>query len=221
MDCPVVLHQLMLDCWQKDRNARPKFPDIVSMLDKMIRNPASLKAGSNNMPPGWAERQTHLHPQASFLCPTHQLYTVLLIFPLPPHICFLQPSSSSLIRPGSSRPEQGELSGGLAGCSEDDPVQRLLHWVGLHFFATCHTNYCWVSLFPRRHLLSFLTTSFQFARKWKTTFKSSFFCTITWEESSETNRLLKKEACFQLKDPLQWKSFIWCFEHFFVAIFSW
>uniref|UniRef100_A0A7N8XL02 receptor protein-tyrosine kinase n=1 Tax=Mastacembelus armatus TaxID=205130 RepID=A0A7N8XL02_9TELE len=48
MDCPVVLHQLMLDCWQKDRNARPKFPDIVSMLDKMIRNPASLKAGSNN-----------------------------------------------------------------------------------------------------------------------------------------------------------------------------
>uniref|UniRef100_A0A7N8X6Q4 receptor protein-tyrosine kinase n=1 Tax=Mastacembelus armatus TaxID=205130 RepID=A0A7N8X6Q4_9TELE len=52
MDCPVVLHQLMLDCWQKDRNARPKFPDIVSMLDKMIRNPASLKAGSNNVAPG-------------------------------------------------------------------------------------------------------------------------------------------------------------------------
>ncbi|CAJ1061097.1 ephrin type-B receptor 1-like [Xyrichtys novacula] len=52
MDCPVVLHQLMLDCWQKDRNARPKFPDLVSMLDKMIRNPASLKAGINNVPPG-------------------------------------------------------------------------------------------------------------------------------------------------------------------------
>lgn len=52
MDCPVVLHQLMLDCWQKDRNARPKFPDIVSMLDKMIRNPASLKAGTNNIVPG-------------------------------------------------------------------------------------------------------------------------------------------------------------------------
>uniref|UniRef100_A0A8C5GNP3 receptor protein-tyrosine kinase n=1 Tax=Gouania willdenowi TaxID=441366 RepID=A0A8C5GNP3_GOUWI len=49
MDCPVVLHQLMLDCWQKDRNARPKFHDIVSMLDKMIRNPASLKAGTNNI----------------------------------------------------------------------------------------------------------------------------------------------------------------------------
>uniref|UniRef100_A0A8C9VXE5 receptor protein-tyrosine kinase n=1 Tax=Scleropages formosus TaxID=113540 RepID=A0A8C9VXE5_SCLFO len=44
MDCPTALHQLMLDCWQKDRNARPKFTDIVNTLDKMIRNPASLKA---------------------------------------------------------------------------------------------------------------------------------------------------------------------------------
>lgn len=66
MDCPVVLHQLMLDCWQKDRNARPKFPDIVSMLDKMIRNPASLKAGINNIGPGWEEIQTHLHTQTNF-----------------------------------------------------------------------------------------------------------------------------------------------------------
>uniref|UniRef100_A0A8C7V4N3 receptor protein-tyrosine kinase n=1 Tax=Oncorhynchus mykiss TaxID=8022 RepID=A0A8C7V4N3_ONCMY len=43
MDCPSALHQLMLDCWQKDRNARPRFTDIVNTLDKMIRNPASLK----------------------------------------------------------------------------------------------------------------------------------------------------------------------------------
>ncbi|MEJ1272681.1 hypothetical protein NN561_003534 [Cricetulus griseus] len=42
-DCPTALHQLMLDCWQKDRNARPRFPQVVSALDKMIRNPASLK----------------------------------------------------------------------------------------------------------------------------------------------------------------------------------
>ncbi|XP_025071704.1 ephrin type-A receptor 5 isoform X13 [Alligator sinensis] len=43
MDCPVALYQLMLDCWQKDRNSRPKFDEIVSMLDKLIRNPSSLK----------------------------------------------------------------------------------------------------------------------------------------------------------------------------------
>ncbi|CAL9703617.1 unnamed protein product [Knipowitschia caucasica] len=44
MDCPSALHQLMLDCWQKDRNNRPKFSQIVNTLDKMIRNPGTLKA---------------------------------------------------------------------------------------------------------------------------------------------------------------------------------
>ncbi|XP_016365485.1 ephrin type-A receptor 4a isoform X1 [Sinocyclocheilus rhinocerous] len=43
MDCPVSLHQLMLDCWQKERAERPKFSQIVNMLDKLIRNPNSLK----------------------------------------------------------------------------------------------------------------------------------------------------------------------------------
>ncbi|XP_078463884.1 ephrin type-B receptor 1-B-like isoform X1 [Lampetra fluviatilis] len=43
MDCPAALHQLMLDCWQKERNERPKFGQIVNTLDKLIRTPASLK----------------------------------------------------------------------------------------------------------------------------------------------------------------------------------
>ncbi|XP_059807688.1 ephrin type-A receptor 8 isoform X2 [Hypanus sabinus] len=43
MGCPAALHQLMLDCWQKDRNERPKFIQIVGVLDKLIRNPTSLK----------------------------------------------------------------------------------------------------------------------------------------------------------------------------------
>ncbi|KAG8454312.1 hypothetical protein GDO86_000816 [Hymenochirus boettgeri] len=43
MDCPAALYQLMLDCWQKERNSRPKFEEIVSILDKLIRNPNSLK----------------------------------------------------------------------------------------------------------------------------------------------------------------------------------
>lgn len=37
-------------------------------------------------------------------------------------MCSVQSSPSSLVRPWSSRPEQGELSGRLAGCTEDDPV---------------------------------------------------------------------------------------------------
>ncbi|XP_053562016.1 ephrin type-A receptor 6 [Bombina bombina] len=42
MGCPVSLHQLMLHCWQKERNLRPKFSDIVNFLDKLIRNPSTL-----------------------------------------------------------------------------------------------------------------------------------------------------------------------------------
>nr|XP_005993449.1 PREDICTED: ephrin type-A receptor 6 [Latimeria chalumnae] len=43
MGCPTTLHQLMLHCWQKERNHRPKFTDIVSFLDKLIRNPSCLQ----------------------------------------------------------------------------------------------------------------------------------------------------------------------------------
>uniref|UniRef100_A0A3Q0SFW5 receptor protein-tyrosine kinase n=1 Tax=Amphilophus citrinellus TaxID=61819 RepID=A0A3Q0SFW5_AMPCI len=42
MDCPVVLHQLMLDCWERDRAERPTFSQILNMLDKLIRNPGTL-----------------------------------------------------------------------------------------------------------------------------------------------------------------------------------
>lgn len=43
MDCPTVLHQLMLECWMKERNLRPKFCRIVGALDKLLRNAACLK----------------------------------------------------------------------------------------------------------------------------------------------------------------------------------
>lgn len=43
MDCPQVQHALMLDCWKKDRNQRPKFSQIVTALDKMLRDPSQLK----------------------------------------------------------------------------------------------------------------------------------------------------------------------------------
>ncbi|XP_044130016.1 ephrin type-B receptor 4 isoform X1 [Bufo gargarizans] len=49
-DCPSALHQLMLDCWQRDRAARPRFTEIVSALDKLIRNPASLKITAREQP---------------------------------------------------------------------------------------------------------------------------------------------------------------------------
>ncbi|KAK2860917.1 hypothetical protein Q7C36_005083 [Tachysurus vachellii] len=58
MDCPAVLHQLMLECWLKERSARPRFAHIVSTLDKLLRNAASLKtltsAHSGNAQPDFA-----------------------------------------------------------------------------------------------------------------------------------------------------------------------
>ncbi|XP_066578335.1 ephrin type-B receptor 4b isoform X2 [Amia ocellicauda] len=54
-DCPTSLHQLMLDCWQRERGSRPRFAHIVSALDRLIRNPASLKIlsreGTGSTPP--------------------------------------------------------------------------------------------------------------------------------------------------------------------------
>uniref|UniRef100_UPI00358F62E8 ephrin type-A receptor 7-like n=1 Tax=Myxine glutinosa TaxID=7769 RepID=UPI00358F62E8 len=47
MDCPVALHQLMLDCWQKDRAERPSFMQLLAYLDRLLQTPAALKA-----PPG-------------------------------------------------------------------------------------------------------------------------------------------------------------------------
>ncbi|XP_072571866.1 ephrin type-A receptor 8 isoform X2 [Paramormyrops kingsleyae] len=41
--CPGALHTLMLDCWQKDCNERPKFCQIAIILDKLMHNAESLK----------------------------------------------------------------------------------------------------------------------------------------------------------------------------------
>ncbi|XP_034441565.1 ephrin type-A receptor 2a [Hippoglossus hippoglossus] len=43
MDCPSAIYQLMFQCWQHDRSTRPRFSDIVNLLDKLLRNPESLK----------------------------------------------------------------------------------------------------------------------------------------------------------------------------------
>lgn len=43
MDCPSAVYQLMLQCWQQDRSKRPRFGDIVSLLDKLLKSPDSLK----------------------------------------------------------------------------------------------------------------------------------------------------------------------------------
>ncbi|XP_029693746.1 ephrin type-A receptor 5 [Takifugu rubripes] len=48
MDCPEALYHLMMDCWQRERTSRPKFDEVVCLLDKLIRNPSLLKALVNS-----------------------------------------------------------------------------------------------------------------------------------------------------------------------------
>ena len=41
-DCPEVVYELMLDCWQQQRGDRPKFSTIVKVLDKLRLFPELL-----------------------------------------------------------------------------------------------------------------------------------------------------------------------------------
>ncbi|XP_055863508.1 ephrin type-B receptor 1-B-like isoform X3 [Biomphalaria glabrata] len=50
MDCPEAIHQLMLDCWQKERSHRPKLGQIVKTLDKLIRAPELLRKQAKPRP---------------------------------------------------------------------------------------------------------------------------------------------------------------------------
>ena len=48
MECPEAIYQLMLDCWQKERNHRPNFAAIVRTLDRLIRTPEALAKVAQN-----------------------------------------------------------------------------------------------------------------------------------------------------------------------------
>lgn len=37
------MHQLMLDCWQKDRKNRPKFAAVRNTLDRLMQSPELLR----------------------------------------------------------------------------------------------------------------------------------------------------------------------------------
>lgn len=61
MDCPSTVYQLMLQCWLQDRSKRPRFPDIVNILDKLLQSPESLKTIADFDP-----RYVENEPAASF-----------------------------------------------------------------------------------------------------------------------------------------------------------
>ncbi|KGL89046.1 Ephrin type-A receptor 7, partial [Charadrius vociferus] len=47
VNCQPPLHQLMLDCWQKDRSQRPKFSHIHNILSKMVQSQEPPKCPSS------------------------------------------------------------------------------------------------------------------------------------------------------------------------------
>jgi serine/threonine protein kinase len=42
MNCPKVIHDLMLRCWHKERTKRPKFKEIVEQIEQWISTPLLL-----------------------------------------------------------------------------------------------------------------------------------------------------------------------------------
>ncbi|KFO32496.1 Ephrin type-A receptor 10 [Fukomys damarensis] len=49
-NCPSLLHQLMLDCWQKDPGERPRFSQIHSVLSRMVQDPEPSKCAATTCP---------------------------------------------------------------------------------------------------------------------------------------------------------------------------
>ncbi|XP_018100988.2 ephrin type-A receptor 7 isoform X2 [Xenopus laevis] len=49
INCAPYLHQLMLDCWQKDRNERPKFTHIHNILSKHGQSPDKSKSTTSTI----------------------------------------------------------------------------------------------------------------------------------------------------------------------------
>ena len=44
-NCPKLVHNLMLNCWESDKIRRPTFADIVDNIDKFLRSPEDLNDG--------------------------------------------------------------------------------------------------------------------------------------------------------------------------------
>ncbi|XP_016365400.1 ephrin type-A receptor 10 isoform X1 [Sinocyclocheilus rhinocerous] len=69
VNCPPSLHQLMLDCWQKERTERPTFTLIHSALSKTMRSPDNIGSSTLGRRYLKASHGSHLlanHPVSTF-----------------------------------------------------------------------------------------------------------------------------------------------------------
>ncbi|XP_067029898.1 ephrin type-A receptor 3-like [Acropora muricata] len=49
MNCPKLVHNSMLNCWESDKTKRPTFADIVDNIDKLLRSPEDLNDGLSSV----------------------------------------------------------------------------------------------------------------------------------------------------------------------------
>ncbi|KAK2552685.1 Ephrin type-B receptor 2 [Acropora cervicornis] len=48
-NCPKLVHNLMLNCWESEKTKRPTFADIVDNIDKLLRSPEDLNDGLSSV----------------------------------------------------------------------------------------------------------------------------------------------------------------------------
>ncbi|XP_074626331.1 ephrin type-B receptor 2-like isoform X3 [Acropora palmata] len=48
-NCPKLVHNLMLNCWESEKTKRPTFADIVDNIDKLLRSPEDLSDGLSSV----------------------------------------------------------------------------------------------------------------------------------------------------------------------------
>ncbi|KAK2546834.1 Ephrin type-A receptor 2, partial [Acropora cervicornis] len=48
-NCPKLVHNWMLNCWESDKTKRPTFADIVDNIDKFLRSPEDLNDGLSSV----------------------------------------------------------------------------------------------------------------------------------------------------------------------------
>lgn len=89
MDCPVVLHQLMLDCWERDRAERPTFSQILNMLDKLIRNPGTLRRTGGERYLQCMKAKTEISSsKVAITCTSTHIHIHIVLTPTPTSLWF-------------------------------------------------------------------------------------------------------------------------------------
>eukprot|EP00042_Codosiga_hollandica_P048656 m.548600 g.548600 ORF g.548600 m.548600 type:complete len:161 (+) comp57717_c0_seq4:1897-2379(+) len=66
-DCPVEFYDLLLRCWQKKADSRPKFKALTYLINGLADDESSLRKSAGSIPCGCAERDDNKQKRRSRL----------------------------------------------------------------------------------------------------------------------------------------------------------